>query len=1075
MRPMPAWPAFLMLAVLSATLLAGEAEMPPAPLTEAEAEVVESGAGITYKPKQLLQASKLVDEMVQLPKPDYPNESRFTMGFNREDLPVTHYPDPNNVASAMSAAEGKYWARLSRIEAVTVPAAGHEVLVRCFASEADAGRYYAYRVAAMRTGFAGSVATARRKAAEEMKAFSADMETRTVPGFAESQCLTATLGWSYTTQSLRRLAKTRYYLFDGRLNQEDREQIDRPVERREWLTQAVGRQGRVVVWSNQRKHAEERRGEVSYAFADEQAKAANEHLVTTAMQAANLRQYQENNAILFRCLADAARRGAARLPNLETRWAAWGKKRLEGRSLDGLTIPDLRRAITVEATEPQAVAWKAVIEDSAKRLRESVANGVPGGEARHPLRLGLMEAALAAGPPSVSRLPANSTDAWMVSSQGVLYAMGQDLAGTAVFGRLRSLLAAGSPVAAEERTALLTGLAYLDREGWGENIAPADFDAVVRLLGVQPVQPRWLRLDAEASPSSVPAGTGEARVTARLARQDGNDGAWRGVAGVQLTCEVLPVEGVQAGRIKDRTVTTDQDGRATWVFQAPKVRELREGLVTYARLRVRSARPNLEEELSIPLTTDRGDVEAAPNYGAATWSRLAVIPADRRFPATVSFHLVHENADQAGKTVTFRLASPERGLLETLDGKSGPSVEVLTGTDGMATVRYRYTGPVPAGRPSLERIDITSPEQRRAETAWISVGIDLALRRVTSGYDGKGAISAGERVPLVMEVYDRLHPAAADLTGVFRHWGGPAAEATLGVVVDAKPTGYQPDYLVERLSIAQGGNQPVHVVGEVIFDPKRNATLLKEPGASWIAIQPRYTGMNLFDVTAWLADGRSGKPMPDGDPANNHGVVGIQTGLAADAVAIFFVDDPFGPNTPLAAALRTVLDMSGYGLLLKPTEILARLNRGDIQGVVESVAAIALGHLTERLAKVMPEEMAKVHATLALIENTAVLGCQIARIGGVQSPSLATSGDFQAAGAARKIMELSGMCDRKVVTVTGDGGQGLRLRSSGKMLAGQDGKLTDLGDGAYCVRRGGVTVFLLPAGAEVEVVGGVAW
>ena len=71
-----------------------------------------------------------------------------------------------------------------------------------------------------------------------------------------------------------------------------------------------------------------------------------------------------------------------------------------------------------------------------------------------------------------------------------------------------------------------------------------------------------------------------------------------------------------------------------------------------------------------------------------------------------------------------------------------------------------------------------NPELKRAETAWISVGIDLALRSVASGYDGKGAISAGERVPLVMEVYDRLHPAATDLTGVFRHWGGPTAEAT---------------------------------------------------------------------------------------------------------------------------------------------------------------------------------------------------------------------------------------------------------------------------------------------------------
>ncbi len=583
------------------------------------------------------------------------------------------------------------------------------------------------------------------------------------------------------------------------------------------------------------------------------------------------------------------------------------------------------------------------------------------------------------------------------------------------------------------------------------------------------------RLTLEATPAELKAdGESRSRIRARLTAIPENaapDVEPRPTAGAVVDLSILAERGVTPGSLSKASVTTGADGTAEVSFTAPPLSALQDGAIRNAQIRARAAAFGAVDEANITFLTGEARVNVDPHYGSSPWAATGVVPADRRFPAGIEVHLVDENGrDKRGARVTFRLAGERpRGVLFGADKREAASVEAVTDERGLAGVHYAYTGETRLASAYREAIEITSPALPRPLKATVSVGIDLHLAKVLNMYEGRGTINAREAVPVKIAVRDAFHPTALNLEPVLTHWAG--SDLALGVRLTAAPAGNVPDYMLERFSIRSSGRPSFNELVSTRYDATARETLLWMPEgfspAGVPRLQPRTTGANYFRLEVGLAELNRGTAVADPNPANNQGTLNIPAGVPAEAGAIWFLEDPFGPHTPQARFFRFVLDLCQCGILLKPTEYFTYINRGDLAGMAQAVIADCAGKMTGyfkgALDDAVPDELVRKYAAVAMVENLirAEYGWQSAM-------------EINEERLAQLLMEKIGLSGMKLVVVEGVGAE-LKPRGSNTALRSVEGKLTDLegaAAGGVSFRRGAVSIYLVPAGFEGEATGG---
>lgn len=581
-------------------------------------------------------------------------------------------------------------------------------------------------------------------------------------------------------------------------------------------------------------------------------------------------------------------------------------------------------------------------------------------------------------------------------------------------------------------------------------------------------------LTADPVPAEVKAdGRSLVKINLALSECEENARASAPVKGAEITAEIAMQDGVRPGRLAQARVTTDAQGRAVIAYTAPKAEELLDGRINNVEIRLACAALGIKESVYVTLVSDQGKINVDPHYGGSPWSSVGVIPADKRFPATIEFYLEDEKMKPIRNTiVTFALTGKEkRGLLSGANGRAGVTVEVTTDDKGYAEATYTYAGPAELAQAFREEITITAKGMAQPKKAFVSVGIDLAIRSIRNMHEGKGELNAREEVPLAITVYDAFHPEARDLTAVLRHWvgrkdNGPA----LGLRLAVDPAGNLPRYLIERSTITSVGNPPFDELVGTLYDAKKKETVLwMTPGGSYEGcprVTPRYTGANYYTVTVSLAELQHGTHVADPQPKNSTGILSIPCGVPADEWVIFYLDDPFGPNTKQARIFREILDIMGYGVLLKPTEITTALNKGDFEGLMASLVGLAHGKLIDKIKDVygglLPAELMDAYADLTITERMLAVCFD-----------LSTADSRREEELVKKLMAQTKLKGLKLVTVVGTGTQALKNKKTGELIPASEGAIVGAleGPGTLSLRQGKLSIYIVPVDLEVEPVG----
>ncbi len=114
-------------------------------------------------------------------------------------------------------------------------------------------------------------------------------------------------------------------------------------------------------------------------------------------------------------------------------------------------------------------------------------------------------------------------------------------------------------------------------------------------------------------------------------------------------------------------------------------------------------------------------------------------------------------------------------------------------------------------------------------------------------------------------------------------------------------------------------------------------------------IRPTTVGNHYYEARVTLIDQDGNEVFESKHPARK-AYFNIHTGIDADAAKIFFISNPFKPQTREGKLLATALDLMGYGAILSVTDALFAINNGDVESLYSLLFSEVKGKMFEKVA-----------------------------------------------------------------------------------------------------------------------------
>ena len=647
-----------------------------------------------------------------------------------------------------------------------------------------------------------------------------------------------------------------------------------------------------------------------------------------------------------------------------------------------------------------------------------------------------------------------------------------------LLGLLADRLEAGEKPTEPQMQAMLT-LVYGIRSS--EAVLGAR-DRLITALGVAGIdnRPRYMRLDMEANPKEVkPDGETKIEVTASAYTYvPGDLASRRPMKKLSLNASIV---GDQVGALDSMNIVTDDDGRALLHYTPPEPNQLDNGRITGVTIQTESHTPRLREQASIHFLADKSVVQVTPHYGSGA-SSVGVVPADKRFPATIRCTLTDRDQNPvAGEQVTFKLLCGE-GELESGEHQQQKELSLATDNSGVAQCKFRYTGPAGPRAPSVAKIQITSAHLSQPALATVRAGIDLAVKSAAPRF--KGELSAGEQVPLAIRVCDRFHGDSEDIGSLLNHWQeDPSSDQSkLWLKLTIRPAGNVPAYLSDLIGLKESPGPTIAPAWPRDFTPDSAKLLMIEGNGHMRLPQVLLTtsGQNLYDLTVQLAAREQVQgqttlvPLAEQWVVNNRGFVIIPSGVRADASYIWLVENPFGGHSDSANLLRAIAGLHSLGeSTLSIADAIAAINRGDVEELtslaVNQLKGQVIGHYAKKY------KVNSTSTTSALVTSMAQAHTQVAAAGAVLAELTPaddkTPDEYVEQAIVNGILHATDLKNHQLVVVRGNGKQGLEIDGQVKTLSPTSARIaTQEGSTLSGVNAGNVSVYCVPKGSQLRSV-----
>lgn len=525
-----------------------------------------------------------------------------------------------------------------------------------------------------------------------------------------------------------------------------------------------------------------------------------------------------------------------------------------------------------------------------------------------------------------------------------------------------------------------------------------------------------------------------------------------------------------AGGVLSTTRTfTDENGFARISYTAPTIEQVRESGEFSVIIKASHTDEKTVEDLAyITFEHERGRVFAEPSIDGIV-SNHAIVPPDRRFPAVIKFFHQDENlAKVSGVTIDFSLdSSNPHGKLQVPGNQERLlKVSQITDNEGFAEVFYYYDQDDFPEKPLIETIKISGPEIIEAFTASVSIGLNLAIASVESGYDESLIVNAGESVPLKVRIIDLWNPAL-DISELFYFWGVGSrfrGMPSLNLNLQIEKTGEIPEYLLDKIKIKRFPEAGINEVVDVKSFRKENVfnmLMIRESSrlgySGYPKIKPSIAGQNNYRMSISVVDNRKNELFKINNEKHT-AYFSLKTGIPADAISESILTNPFGKHTRQARIFRTILSLTGYGAILDLFEIADIVNRGNEKDALKKVISMALAKIISEAGKMqgVTAEAAKEYSKLTTLEQIMSIAIEDQEILSVFEQTLVET-----------IAELIPMENRKTLILIGNGSQTLINKTNSRPVNATINKITeDSTLNVKSIRRGKVSIYIIPAEFE---------
>jgi hypothetical protein len=599
---------------------------------------------------------------------------------------------------------------------------------------------------------------------------------------------------------------------------------------------------------------------------------------------------------------------------------------------------------------------------------------------------------------------------------------------------------------------------------WQAGEPPAEADRAVEYAVKAASDPRTVSPDGEST----------VEVSALLYEYDPGDSlSSRPVAGKTIYFTVNEQDGVIPGTLSSASAVTDEYGNATVTFTAPEGSLLKDArlVVTSATVTARAEELDVEDMAYINFTPERGKVFVQPGISGIVSSH-GMVPPDRRFPALIAANFEDEDLQPLKDTeVTFSIREGDNhGMLRSPDGIEARKVVTRTDPEGWAEVQYFYASDEPPVDPVTETIEIRSRKMILPLTAEVTTGFNLVFERMESAYEGKGTVNAGEEIPFRVNIKDAWNPGV-DLEKVVGFWGVDERSGSemLFVRLEVENIGTVPDFLLDQLKLEK---YPEALFSEDMqvrsFRDKGEMNMLWMSGNSlkgyqgYPRIRPMTTGNHYYEARLSLVDGSGREVFRTNHPAAR-AYFNIETGLPADAMQIFFLENPFRADTAEAKILRTALDVMGFGTVMSVVDAMYAINNGNVKELFSLLFSEAKGAILSKTGDISAakKQMVDAYSSIALAEK---IDFEIRKD---RTGPIAAMEE----GIFESLLDAFGLEKGQLVVLRGRGEQKLSVKTEKgpKQIPSKEREyFTDAETGITSLRSGESAFFIIPRDMTVE-------
>lgn len=580
---------------------------------------------------------------------------------------------------------------------------------------------------------------------------------------------------------------------------------------------------------------------------------------------------------------------------------------------------------------------------------------------------------------------------------------------------------------------------------------------------------------AASDPRTVsPDGESTVEVSALLYEYDpGDSHSSRPVSGKTIHFTLNEQDGIIPGTLSPVSAVTDGNGKAKVTFTAPEGSLLKDArlVVTSATVTARAEEFGVEDMAYINFTPERGNVFVEPAISGIASSH-GIVPPDRRYPALIAAYLEDENMQPLKDTeVTFSIREGDnQGMLRSPDGTEARKVVTRTDHGGWAESQYFYDSDEPPSGSVTDTIEIRSPKMVLPLKAEVTTGFNLVFARMESAYEGKGTVNAGEEIPFRVNIKDAWNPGV-DLENLVDYWGVDEKSGVekLFVRLEVENIGTVPDFLLDQLKLESYPEAPFSENVQVrSFRDKGEMNML------WMAeyspknyrgyprIRPMTPGNHYYEARLSLVDGNGREVSRTKHPAART-YFNIRTGLPADAMQIFFLENPFRADTAEAKILRTALDVMGFGTVMSVVDAMYAINNGNVKELFSLLFSEAKGAILSKTGDISAakKQMVDAYSSIALAEK---IDFEIRKD---RTGPIAAMEE----GIFESLLDAFGLEKGQLVVLRGRGEQKLSVQTEKgpKQIPSKEREyFTDAETGITSLRSGESAFFIIPRDMTVE-------